>query len=307
MGDGGTPDVRHTIGALLRQTRQSYGGEIDRIAATLRIRPAYLEAIEECHYNRLPGPVYALGFIRAYAIHLGLDGDEAVRRFKQEIAGFGVTRDLTFPLPLSERSIPGGSMLLAACILAICGYGLWYYVSSGERARPERVSEVPADLMPPPPRVEAPPAQPEPNPAPAVVVNEPPPSLASGNTPAPPGPAAPVLTPPVSAPPTAAPPLAADARIFGAPAGQPSRVVIRAKAESWVQVRDATHTVVDRVLHAGDTVRLPDSPGLLLQTGNASGLDIDVDGKRTAGFSGKIRRNLALDPDRLSNGAARPQ
>jgi cytoskeleton protein RodZ len=88
---------RHTIGVLLRETRQSYGGEIDRIAALLRIRASYLTAIEESQYNKLPGPVYAQGFVRAYAVHLGLDGDEAIRRFKQEVAGFGVSRDLRLP------------------------------------------------------------------------------------------------------------------------------------------------------------------------------------------------------------------
>src|SRR5271154_2469354 len=82
-----TPRPRHTIGALLRETRENYGGDIERIGAALRIRPAYLTALEEGRYDRLPAPVYALGFVRAYAIHMGLDGEEAVRRFKQEASG----------------------------------------------------------------------------------------------------------------------------------------------------------------------------------------------------------------------------
>src|SRR5579862_2383637 len=94
------PRVRHTIGALLRETRENYGGDIERIAGALRIRPAYLTALEEGRYDRLPAPVYALGFVRAYAIHLGLDGEEAVRRFKQEANGLEISRDLIFPVPL---------------------------------------------------------------------------------------------------------------------------------------------------------------------------------------------------------------
>ena len=102
-------------------------------------------AIENSQYEKLPGPVYAQGFVRAHAVHLGLDGDEAIRRFKQEVDGFESLRS-DFPVPLAERSIPGGTMLLAALILAICGYGLWYYVSTGDRMHPDRVGSVPPDM-----------------------------------------------------------------------------------------------------------------------------------------------------------------
>jgi cytoskeleton protein RodZ len=175
-GDKAPRPRRRTVGELLRQTRESYGGDIPRVAAALRIRASYLEAIENGHYDKLPGAVYAMGFVRAYAVHLGLDGDEAVRRFKLEAEGYDAQRDLAFPVPLSERSIPGWSMLLAALLLAVCGYGLWYYLSSTARPRPERVSPLPADLaaqLPAPPPVakeSAPPAVPAENtvlPAPA--------------------------------------------------------------------------------------------------------------------------------------------
>ena len=145
---------RRTVGQLLRETRESYGSDIPRVAAALRIRASYLEAIESGRYDQLPGAVYAMGFVRAYAAHLGLDGEEAVRRFKLEAEGYDAQRDLAFPVPLSERSIPGRSMLLAALLLAVCGYGLWYYLPSS--ARPERVSPLPADLaaqLPAPPPV----------------------------------------------------------------------------------------------------------------------------------------------------------
>ncbi|HJT07730.1 MAG TPA: helix-turn-helix domain-containing protein, partial [Stellaceae bacterium] len=141
---------RHTVGQLLRETREGIGSDLNRVATALRIRAAYLEAIEEGRYDQLPGAVYALGFVRAYATHLALDGEEAVRRFKLEAEGFEGQRGLTFPVPLAERSVPGGTMLLVAVILAICGYGLWYYLSSSAHPRPERVEAVPAELAPHP-------------------------------------------------------------------------------------------------------------------------------------------------------------
>src|SRR5262249_19093102 len=40
----------------------------------------------------------------------------------------------------------GAPMLLVALILALCGYGTWYYVSTSDYSRPERVTEVPPEL-----------------------------------------------------------------------------------------------------------------------------------------------------------------
>ena len=161
----GRPQRRNQVGDVLREARRSYGVEIAQIAASLRIKAAYLSALEEARYQELPGPTYAVGFLRAYAEHLGLDGEEMVRRFKREVAGLDAKHDLSFPVPLAERSIPRISMLVAALILAGCGYGLWYYISSADRARPERVSAVPSTLLP---ERSSPTVAPSPPSAPAV-------------------------------------------------------------------------------------------------------------------------------------------
>lgn len=215
---GGAPEARpsrrRTVGQLLRKTRESYGSDVERVAQALRIRASYLEAIEGGSYDRLPGPVYALGFVRAYAVHLGLDGDEAVRRFKLEAEGFDGQRDLAFPVPLAERSIPGGTMLLVALILAICGYGLWYYLSANERPRPERVAEVPAQLAPP---------------VPAATPTPPPEASPSRSAAAAPAPAASAAVPPAPPATPAAPSAAASSdapMTTGAPASEsPARPV----------------------------------------------------------------------------------
>ena len=189
---------RDGIGELLRRTRLSYGDDIEATAAALRIRPSHIEAIEQGRYDQLPGAVYAQGFVRTYAVHLGLDGDEAVRRFKNEAAGLDQPQDLAFPMPLTKHGVPGGRVLLAAFVLAVCGYGLWYYLSTGSHSRPDQVSAVPAQLLPPPP------AAPATTPAPAVATAAPPtaapaaaPAAASAQSGPPPAaavPAAPVST-----------------------------------------------------------------------------------------------------------------
>jgi cytoskeleton protein RodZ len=258
---------------LLRQTRQSYGGEIERIATALRIRAPYLTAIEEGRYDRLPGPVYALGFVRAYAIHLGLDGDEAVRRFKQETTGFEISPDLSFPVPLVPRSIPGGTMVLAALILAICGYGLWYYLSTGERARPERVSNVPTDLVPKSPnaaRPDTPPAPPAANKPEAPAATPPAVATASPEAAPPPPPAAPpavTATPAPSPAATPAPPPVAtasavpEAAVAGsAPEAAPTVAPSAAAPPAATDQNSATNAAAPAALAAATPARPADGP-----------------------------------------------
>jgi cytoskeleton protein RodZ len=135
---------------MLRERRQELRLDIDEVGEILRIKPAFLSALEENRPQELPGPTYVIGFVRAYARHLGLDHDWVLARYKAEAAGVGARPDLALPMPLGERSVPGGPILLVALILAICGYGTWYYLSTGERSRPERVAAVPPIMQPQP-------------------------------------------------------------------------------------------------------------------------------------------------------------
>jgi cytoskeleton protein RodZ len=217
------PGRRRTVGQLLRETREGFGSDIPRVAAALRIRAAYLEAIEEGQYDRLPGPVYALGFVRAYAVHLGLDGEEAVRRFKLEAEGFEAQRDLSFPVPLAERSMPGGAMVLAALILAVCAYGIWYYVSSSNQPRPERVSPVPAELAKrvPPAKPPAAPSSVATVPAPAATAAAAPPAAPTAASPPPLPPAQTAAVAPAPATPPAASPAGSPAVPAAASAAPP--------------------------------------------------------------------------------------
>ena len=44
----------------------------------------HLKAIEDSRFQELPGPTYAVGFVRTYGSYLGLDGEDVVRRFREE-------------------------------------------------------------------------------------------------------------------------------------------------------------------------------------------------------------------------------
>jgi cytoskeleton protein RodZ len=78
---------------------------------------------------------------------------------------------------------------------------------------------------------------------------------------------------------------------------------VRAKQDSWVQVRDsAGQAVFTRVLKAGEIYNAPGEPGFSMTVGNAGGIEVLVDGKETRalGAVGQVLKNVSLDPTRLA-------
>ncbi|OEJ66734.1 hypothetical protein BEN30_11700 [Magnetovibrio blakemorei] len=131
------------MGGLLRETRKRAGIGIADVARALRISQKYLEALEDDRHADLPGAAYAIGFVRSYAEHLHLDGEEVVRRYKVEAAGLNGKKDLVFPKPMSDSGVPGGAVLGLGVIFAALAYGMWYWNSTGDGVDAARVETVP--------------------------------------------------------------------------------------------------------------------------------------------------------------------
>ena len=193
--------------------------------------------------------------------------------------------------------------------------------ASGETdARPARAETGPVEIYPPEPA----PAETAPEPAPAET------AAAAAPAETPPVPETPAAVPePVPETPAPAAPVAATAQagqpkppqetpaevaqtpetasLTPAGAGEGS-IVIRAKTNSWIQVRDenAGELLVTRLLRAGDSYSVPKRPGLQLSTGNAGALEILVDGEPvpSIGGTGTVRRKVDLDAEKLKAGTA---
>lgn len=92
------------------------------------------------------------------------------------------------------------------------------------------------------------------------------------------------------------------------PLSSPSRIVLEARTDSYIQVRDnnANRLLITRLLKKGQRYQVPDRSGLTLLTGNAGALKILVDGivVPTIGPIGAVRRNVILDVGKLKNGLA---
>ncbi|MEM7169693.1 MAG: RodZ domain-containing protein [Pseudomonadota bacterium] len=136
-----------SVAHQLRWARESHGQDLARIAQALRIRYIYLEAIEAGRYDLLPGPAYAVGFIRSYAEFLGLNSREIVSRFKREVEGLDSETELNFPAPTPQGKIPGGIVFLVCALIAALGYGGWIYMSEREQTQELLTGTIPERLQ----------------------------------------------------------------------------------------------------------------------------------------------------------------
>lgn len=71
------------LGDMLRDARESKGISLTEAERATKIRQKYLAALEEDNIAALPSPVYGRGFLRNYAVYLGLDADEALEMFEE--------------------------------------------------------------------------------------------------------------------------------------------------------------------------------------------------------------------------------
>lgn len=284
------PPEMKRVGDMLQQHRVRSGFDLAEVSGYLHIRRGYLEAIEQGRFDMLPGPAYAAGFVRAYAGFLGLDADSMVGRLRRETGALAAAAPLHSRAPVAEGSAPRAGVVLLGAAIALLAYAGWYISS----ARAPDVAHLTAAVT----------DHEHPAEAPAAPVRE----LASAAATAPTGvPAAPAPAVPVA--PAATTALAAEPPDGGLPpADAASRIVLRAKADSWVEVRDteSNSLLIGRLLRSGEAYAVPDRPGLRLITGNAGGLAVFVDGEvvPSLGKEGAVRRGVGLDPDALRRLAA---
>ena len=141
----------NSIGQVLRDTRLSQSKNIQEVSQTLKIRQIYLDAIENNDFAQLPGKIYIIGFIKTYAEYLQLDSEEIIRAYKSGDLVETINTDLVFPTIVPEDGMPNKLTLLFGFMIAIAGYGGWYYfnnnVFSIENPGSLNKSEIPKSLQ----------------------------------------------------------------------------------------------------------------------------------------------------------------
>ena len=106
----------------LTAARERKGVDLIRAERETKIRVRYLSALESGDYRDLPGAVYTKGFLRNYAIYLGLDAEDVLRQWRRERGEATAPEPLIVPpRPIEEPARPlnfSPSIVVAALLTA---------------------------------------------------------------------------------------------------------------------------------------------------------------------------------------------
>ena len=272
------------VGEILRRGREHFGQTLEEVEKNLRIRAIQLHALETGNLEQLPGKAYALGFVRSYSEYLGLDGDKMVYLFKRQSVGNKIEPHLNFPVPAADSKIPAISLAVICALIGLVFVGMWM---SGRDAQRDDVNDIPAvkDVV-----------DQENISVFGPVLTEETAKLVADN-----------LAKRQNAQGAGQNGDDAGSETATASETEEDGIILNVTENSWVEIRDSKgKAIVSRVLKAGDQYFVPDRPDLRMSLGNASGVQIVVDGKAlpVLGQRGEVKRNISLESKALKALAA---
>ncbi len=108
------------FGKYLSQQRELRGLSRDEVSRVTKISPSLITALEEGQVERLPGRVFIVNYVRAYAQVIGLEPDEAVLRYEE------VDKATPEPSPVVlERERRRRAWFILAGVLLVLGVGAY--------------------------------------------------------------------------------------------------------------------------------------------------------------------------------------
>lgn len=285
------------VGLLLKEVRLKQGKALPEISQELCIRKVYLTAIEESDYDNIPEYPYGIGFIRAYADYLGLDGVNIVRMYKDE-AEAAIRKNSSYFViePQVEATVPGKKYLMIS-LLALIGVYFAWSAYNRINSQPEENLSVSENLA------EAESGANENVDFPLKVENystvSEAPAAEEENLPVVDAADAEENTPQVVVKETNF--VEPEAEKEETPATEPASVktekglVIKVKKETWVEVKNDNKLYISKVLKPGDSYILPDDTNLKLSVGKSEGVDVLYNGKPVYTISPNKKMNISVE------------
>ena len=106
----------------LYAARERKGVDLYRAERDTKIRARYLAALERGDYRELPGAVYTKGFLRNYALYLGLEPEEILTQWRRERGDMGPPAPvIAVPRPIANprRGLTFSPGVIVAALLTV--------------------------------------------------------------------------------------------------------------------------------------------------------------------------------------------
>jgi len=299
-----------SFGAQLKQEREKQGVTLEEISVSTKIGTRMLRALEEEHFDQLPGGIFNKGFIRAYARCLHMDEDQAIADY---LAATGASPEANKPsnndqvpvLAPPEREqtaagLPWGIFAVVLLIIAL-GFAAWGFYSRESQKTTQPLPPAPTNSSSPSPTTaeQSPPQQ-----KPAQSVDSPPATPNPAKPTATPAPADSTKSPAVSSP--AAPPASSQPK--PAVPHETFVVVIKAREDSWLSVFVDGEIVTRALLAAPAQKSIRAEKQIVIKAGNIGALDFEFNGKKlpTQGDYGEVK-TLTFDAHGLQTPAPKQE
>lgn len=277
------------IGGVLKERRLARGLDLERISSALKIKASYLKALEEEDFELFPADVYTIGYLRSYALYLGVSPEPLIEEFKalrekqvseESVPSQSESKSSQQPVKITsdQRAISESRivtkllkphLLILIVIFLIVGL-IISSVFKTRTTRELRVKQAERIALPEPP---------------PVIITSSDNTKSSSDIPASQSQASQVIG-------------QKESKVINpqAPAPSPSSdkegytIMITAQELTWLKV-ESEEGVHDITMKPGDTVKYTSKKGFKLIIGNAGGIKLSLNGKDmgSPGKSGEVK------------------
>jgi transcriptional regulator with XRE-family HTH domain len=123
------------LGKALKECRESVGLSAQDVAAQLKIRLQYIEAMEKGEFTQLPGTLYAEGHLRSYSRFLKLNEAAMLQSFRDLSKNIDKKESFALPDHFSNERRPPTAFAVSMLMLAFVVYGTWYFIHDSEASQ----------------------------------------------------------------------------------------------------------------------------------------------------------------------------
>ncbi len=254
-----------TLGEELKRLREDKGLSLREVSAATHIGSRFLQAIEANNYSILPGGIFNRGFVRSYARYVGLDEEQALVLYNQQLEAQGGEAPRTTAPNWDgieeEASSPWGTIALIVLILLVLSGGVYaaYKWFKGGDAASQIVGTSPV-------------------PTASVIASVP---LDSSSAPSPTTTAAVSPTPATDVSPTPSPTASPSATTSPAPplTGNLQVKIQIGENQCWLKVKSDANPAAEGTLNPGDVREFAASEKMIMSFGNAVGITATLNGR----------------------------